>query len=957
LKHKIVILLLACVFTGSWHLSAEQGTTWKQTATEHFVFIYQERDVAAVRELVCFCEEVYNRVTSYFDAYPEQIICVVYGNTDVANGYYSFPPHHIGLFVAAPISPWMGARYENWLEILLVHELTHYVHLKSEKGFMASLSFLFGDAVKGGNALFLSGWMIEGITTNTETMFTEGGRGRNPFFEVYYKAPLLEDHFFTFDQTEYSSAYPPAGRIYVAGFVFVRFLMRKFGTDVFQRINDEYVKFPFFGPWRAIREVTGSNAEELFEQMKQELRSVYEQDRMLPQGELITPEEIADYALPAVTEKGWFMYRSSPYKHSAVIRFDPVSKEETVLFETILADDYSITADKNGEIIVFAALDYTQNPRLMDSEVVSDLYSYRTATEELNRLTYGAHLYHPALSEEGASLIAVQRTGSYSRLVEVDPVTGQIDLLFAEAESSVYNPVFSPDGKSIAFVLQHYGMQDICVLEYPLEGMRMHGNEAPLSFNADKKQIVMGPDSAGEYYPRFIDNDTLLFCSDRGGSLALYMLTISGKDLFLVCQEPVAAFAGMKLHDDLVYASYSWRGFCIKKMMQEDLLYKRIAFPAPMPYPKTPERGEVASTDYVDWPIFQFWLPFPNAYLLNAHEIVWGGGIYLLGVSPLQTTMYVMTLSFFPQTMQPSGSIEFQTALGLLDIIYALELSYEYTSGDYYRQSIDNTFLFSFPLYSNLVHSVRQNMNIYAGLHYGYNLYAWQSFSFLNQFKPASLDQENELNFLTGLNFSVVKNGGIIDYYAPLAFRGNFFTQVPLPVFPESQQGFHMVTNLSINLPAFLPHTILKLGCKASYTSEELLGFPVVRPRGMFDEEQQNTVGRALFSLEILSALALLDQPLGGGLHMDGIGAGIHVETLADFQFEEEYIAFDRHIFLGCEINLIIGLGMVSIPVGVGLSFRIDPTDIESFNADHDIRPYLFFGFNSFLNALMSTDQ
>jgi len=957
LKHKVFILFLCYCLAGSWYLSADTSSSWQQTSTEHFVFIYQEQDKAAVNELVSFSEEVYQRVTTYFDSYPEQILCVVYGNTDLANGYYSFPPHHIGLFVASPSFPWIGPRHESWLEILLIHELTHYVHLKSEKGFLAALSFLFGDAIKGGNAFFLPGWVIEGITTNTETMFSKGGRGRNPFFEIYYKAPILEDNFFSLEQAEYSSAYPPSGRVYVAGYIFIRFLMQKFGTDVFKRINDEYVKWPLFGPWHAVRQVTGYDANELFNQMKQELLVAYEQDRLLPKGELITPEQIADYALPVITERGWFMYRSSPYKHSAVIRFDPESKKETILFETMLTDEYSLTADKKGDTIVFAGLYFKQNTRLIDSEVISDLYVYNTTTGKLTRLTHNAHLYHPALSEDGTTLIAVQRTGSYSRLVKVDPVTGDLSLLFAEQGSSVYNPVFSPDGKHISFVLHHYGMQDIYLLEYPLESMYIKGNHTPISYNADRKQIVLGPDTAGEYYPRFIDNDTLLFSSDREGSLALYSLSLSSQDFFLVCQEPVAAFAGYKVQDYIIYASYSRSGFCIKKMAQQDLVNKRIALPAAMPYPRLPEQEEAVSTDYIDWPLFQFWLPFPDAHLLNSNEIVWGGGIYLLGVSPLQTTMYSVTLSFFPETMQPSGTVEFQTALGLIDIMYALDLSYEYTSGDYYRQSIDNTLLLSFPLHSSLVHSIKQSVYIYGGLHYGYNIYAWESFSFLNQFDPASIDQENELNFISGLNLSFIKNGGIIDYYAPLAFAGTVFIQVPLPVFPESEKGFHTVTNLSINLPTFLPHTVLKLGCKASYTTEELLGYPVIYPRGMFDLEAQAAVGRALFSAEILSALALLDQPLAGGLHLDGIGAGLHIEALADFQFKEEYITFDNHIYIGCEISVIIGLGMVSIPVGAGVSFRLNTADIESFNVNQDVRPYLFFGFNSFLDALTGDDR
>jgi hypothetical protein len=953
LKPKAGLLFFFCFLIFIDQSRAEQGSVWKQTATEHFIFIYQEQDRASIRELVSFCEEVYNQVAGYFDSYPRQIRCVVYGNTDLANGYYSFPPHHIGLYVAAPISPWMGFRHSNWLKLLLIHELTHYIHLRSEKGFFASLSILFGEGVKGADTFFLPGWMIEGVTTNSETIFSEGGRGRNPFFEIYYKAPLLEDHFFTLQQAEYSSVFPPSGRQYVAGYILIDFLMNKFGRDVFKRIDDEYEKWPLFGPWQAIKKVTGFSVDKLFTEMREDLLKKYQSERALPQGELITPEEFADYTLPVITEEGWYLYRSNLNSFSGIVQYDPASKQEKVLVETVLTDEYSFSADRQGKIIVFASPFFIQNPRLIDSDITSDLYVYDKTTGVVKRLTRGAHLYHPALSADGKSLIAVQRAGSYSRLVEVNLDTGSLYLLFAQEGTSVYNPVFSPDGKRIVFTLHRRGVEDIYLLSYPQEGIPLKGNESILSYNEDKIEVVLGPDDSGEYYPRFTDNETLLFSSDREGRLALYSFSLSSKDLFLICEEPIAAIAGVKLADGLIYASYSWRGFCVKKMSQEKLVYKKVAGLKPVSNPPMPQWEKIQSTDYVDWPLFQFWLPFPNMKFLNTDEILWGGGIYLLGVSPLQTCMYSLLLSVYPSCWQPEGRFALQTAVGLLDINYYLDLSYQYTADELYRQSITNTILLSLPLLADRIHNVRNKIAVYSGLSYSYDLYDSENFSFLHGFDNDFLYEENEVDFIGGLNFSFVKQGGIIDFYAPLALTGDAFVQVPLPVFPDTEQGFHTVLKLTVNLPLFIPHAVLKLGCQASYTTEELLGYPVVKPRGMFDVEPQEKVGRALFSLDILFPLALLDQPLGGGLHIDGMGAGLHVETLGDFQFKDEYFSFAKHIYLGSEFVFIVGLGEISIPVGVGVSFRINPENIKSFDLQRDIRPYLFLGFNSFLGPLI----
>ena len=117
-----------------------------------------------------------------------------------------------------------------------------------ERGFFHALSRVFGADARWGTAVFLPGWMLEGPTTNLETIFTVGGRGRNPFFEMQYEAPVIEGDLFSLAQASYASAFPPSGRIYVAGYVLVDHLLKTFGEDVFTRIMDDYLRLPFLRP-------------------------------------------------------------------------------------------------------------------------------------------------------------------------------------------------------------------------------------------------------------------------------------------------------------------------------------------------------------------------------------------------------------------------------------------------------------------------------------------------------------------------------------------------------------------------------------------------------------------------------------------------------------------------------------------------------------------------------------
>ncbi len=404
----------------------------------------------------------------------------------------------------------MGARSESWLKILLTHELTHYVHLGMERGFFHALSRVFGADIRWATAAFLPGWMLEGPTTNLETMYTSGGRGRNPFFEAQYKAPTMEGRLFSLGQASYASAFPPSGRIYVAGYVLVDHLLKTCGEDAFTRIMDAYLAFPFFGPWNAIRKVTGKSAREIFVEMKSGLEERYQESGDITGGERISPDRIGDWHHPVSTERGLYASRTDLESFPAIVRFDPAGGSEEKIASLSLTDPSSFTATADGRVIYAASFFADWRPT-DGEEVISDLSAIDAETKSVRRLTTGAHLWHPAVSADGTHLAAVQGSGSYDRLVDVDPQSGSTRVLFSIAGANVFNPAFSPDGTRIALVINRSGIQDVVVIGYAeaLAGSHTPADpHAPVEdVNAGLTHYVIGSDPYGEYFPTWNGND------------------------------------------------------------------------------------------------------------------------------------------------------------------------------------------------------------------------------------------------------------------------------------------------------------------------------------------------------------------------------------------------------------------------------------------------------------------
>ena len=194
----------------------------------------------------------------------------------------TFLPPHIELYLTAPTDHFLGARTESWLKVLLTHELTHYVHASMDRGFFYALSRVFGPDAAGAHFAFLPGWMIEGPSTNAETIFTAGGRGETRCSRCTPRLPWKRESSSAWSRRHMAPPSRPPGRIYVGGYILVDFLLSTYGRDAFQRIMDAYLGFPFFGPWSAIRKVTGKSASEVFDSLKKHLEEKYRQTRASP---------------------------------------------------------------------------------------------------------------------------------------------------------------------------------------------------------------------------------------------------------------------------------------------------------------------------------------------------------------------------------------------------------------------------------------------------------------------------------------------------------------------------------------------------------------------------------------------------------------------------------------------------------------------------------------------------
>gem|GEM_PF-3385982 len=588
---------------------------YRRIDTEHFRIIYEPRDRESAAAIAEYADETYEQLAEFLENRPRRRIRVwVNGRTDAANGYFMpLPPNHIAIHVASPSVPWIGARTEDWLRLVFVHELAHHLHFMYEGGVRGALSRVFGEPFLALPGAFLPGWAIEGVGVDAETRFTEGGRGRSPYFEHYYAAPIIEERMFDYARAGFESYRPPRGRFYVAGYLMVDYLIDEYGEDVIARIHQEYLRLPLFSWNRAIESVTGVSAEHNYLFMTRRLEERYGWRRRLPAGDPVSPEHIGDYHLPRVADGSLYLYRTRPDRPAAIVRvelehlreareggraggepeYDEPEYDELLRTGTLVdGDSFDVTPD--GTRILFSAYRsslHHAGPLRQDATLYlweegrgvrrvpppggggsgdSDGDGEGDGSGREGSGGSGGNdaggYYHPVFVGRRHA-VAVQRRGAEQRLVWVELATGETAALYEPAGGRrLYWPQPSPDGERLVFTENHRGMQSVYELELPSPGRR--ASEAP--------QRIPTPEHRPAYRARYAGSDRLLFSletrkqPDTGGPLVLHewrrYAPVGEANPRPVYVDRVGVLSAEAFEDTLYYATYRSDGYALRSV-------------------------------------------------------------------------------------------------------------------------------------------------------------------------------------------------------------------------------------------------------------------------------------------------------------------------------------------------------------------------------------------------------
>ena len=517
-------LLLLLVF-GSASAQAPDAR-WRSYDTEHFRVTFPEELEPLARRAGDRAERAYALLSAELVPPRGRVELVLSHDADYANGFATvFPTERIVVYAHPPTDTRELSYYQDWLDLVILHELVHVFHLDRSRGGWRELR-----RVLGRNPLFFPnawspGWITEGLATYFESRLTGTGRVLGTVHEMTLRTAILEDEFFSIDRATGEPTRWPAGSTrYVYGSLFLDHLSRTYGAEKIPSFVERSAAGAPYLPDRYARRAIGEEFTDAWEEWERGLAARYRATADSLRVEGITEPEILTFAgrvaaSPRYSASGALAYSAATGRDHPAIRLVEPGGEERVLRERATASTFSWGA---GERLYYGDLDFRGPYR-----VYSDLYAVDREGEE-RRLTRGARLAEPDPHPDGRRLVAVADASGTNVLALYDLASGATRAITAASLDVQWSlPRWSPGGELIAASRWRApGLRDVVVLD---------GTGAVVREITSDRAV----DTAPAWSP---DGRYLLFSSDRTGIADLYAYEMASGRLFQVTRVLTGAF-------------------------------------------------------------------------------------------------------------------------------------------------------------------------------------------------------------------------------------------------------------------------------------------------------------------------------------------------------------------------------------------------------------------------------
>ncbi|HEU6452051.1 MAG TPA: BamA/TamA family outer membrane protein [Gemmatimonadaceae bacterium] len=432
---------------------------WRTIDTEHFRIHFTPELEATARRAAVDAESAYAALAERLHPPRGTIDLVVADNVDYSNGYTTtFPTNRIVVYTHPPLDSPSLHYYDDWLALVITHELTHSFHLDRTRGWWRVAQRVFGRAPFLFPNQYEPGWMTEGLATYFESAVTGTGRTAGTFEKMLLEASVAHGGLLPFDRWNLSSTrYPGPEMAYGFGALFFDYLARTRGPESIGKFVETASGATI--PFRLDRAATRSFGIS-FHDAWHEWRDSLEAQSLTaspPLGEwsdLSRDGRVAFF--PRWLDSASLVYSASNgYSSPGAYLADTSGRVRRIGRR----NDADINTPLPDGALLYSQLEFTD-----PYHVRADLYVQRDGEE--HRLTHGARLAQPDARSDGA-IVAVRYGRASTQLVRVSADGSEIAPVSSVSPDTQWaEPRWSPSGDRIAVMRWTRGAYtDVVVLD------------------------------------------------------------------------------------------------------------------------------------------------------------------------------------------------------------------------------------------------------------------------------------------------------------------------------------------------------------------------------------------------------------------------------------------------------------------------------------------------------------
>jgi hypothetical protein len=447
----VAIAALLCMAVRSAGAQPAPYHHWRTLDTPHF-HVHVPRGLEREGRVAgAVAERAYAQLAGELVTPRGAIDLVISDDADYSNGNAtSFPTNRIVIFATPPVEN-QGLRLnEDWLALVITHELTHVFHLDRVRGVWNVAQHVFGRAPALFPNFYGPSWLTEGLAVYYESRFTQGGRLKDAQHALFARAAAAERRLPRLDQLSLGSPLFPGGTgAYAYGSLFVDYLARTRGdTTIRQFIERQSATLVPYQLNQPAKQGFGISFNAAFDAWRDSVQRAA--------GPIVSPlagwRELTHHGYNASNPR-WLSDSVLVYvggdgrSTNAAYRLGLDGARARIGRRTGLGANVPL-ADGG---LLYAQLDFTS-----PSEVRSDLYVQRDGRER--QLTHGLRVIQPDVRARDGAIVAVQLAATRSSLVLLDSA-GRMQRMLARGgpDETWSEPRWSRDGTWIAAVRRTHG--------------------------------------------------------------------------------------------------------------------------------------------------------------------------------------------------------------------------------------------------------------------------------------------------------------------------------------------------------------------------------------------------------------------------------------------------------------------------------------------------------------------